>query len=50
MELILGTESTRRYMWTRAMLDTFRQLLMVPTVGSWPLVREAELDDLRSLV
>ena len=35
---------------TRAMLDTFEQLLTVPTDSNgWALVREAELDSLRSL-
>lgn len=34
---------------TRAMLDTFQQLLTVPTVGNWSLVRKAELESLRTL-
>ena len=35
---------------TRAMLDTFEQLLTVPTDSNgWALVREAELESLRSL-
>jgi hypothetical protein len=35
--------------FSNSFLDTFQQMLRVPTVGSWSLVRKAELEYLRDL-